>query len=50
MVRYGIIEDGVLRTREVEAFPEHYQETENGVTHVKVRTVTAEEQAADLEN
>ena len=34
MVRYGIIEDGVLRTREVEAFPEHYQETENGIAHV----------------
>lgn len=49
MVRYGIIEDGVLRTREIEAFPEHYQETENGIAHVKVRTVTVEEQAVDLE-
>ena len=39
----------MLRSREIEAYPERYQETENGVTEVKERTVTVAEQAAVLE-
>ena len=50
MVKYGKIEDGVLRSREIEAYPERYQETENGVTEVKERTVTVAEQAAVLDS
>jgi len=49
MVRYGKIEDGVLRSREVEAYPERYQVTEKGVTKVKERIVTVEAQTAELE-
>ena len=49
MVRYGKIEDGVLRSREVEAYPERYQVTEKGVTQVKERIVTIEAQTAELE-
>ena len=49
MVRYGKIEDGVLRSREVEAYPERYQVTEKGVTQVKERIVTVEAQTAELE-
>lgn len=49
MVKYGKIEDGVLRSREVEAYPERYQVTEKGVTQVKERIVTVEAQTAELE-
>ena len=49
MVRYGKIEDGVLRSREVEAYTERYQVTEKGVTQVKERIVTVEAQTAELE-
>ena len=49
MVKYGKIEDGVLRSREVEAYPERYQVTEKGVTQVKERIATVEAQTAELE-
>ena len=49
MVKYGKIEDGVLRSREVEAYPERYQETKNGVTQVKERIISVAEQTAELE-
>jgi len=49
MVRYGKIEDGVLRSREVEAYTERYQVIEKGVTQVKERIVTVEAQIAELE-
>lgn len=49
MVKYGKIENGVLRSRDVEAYPERYQVTEKGVTQVKERTVTVAEQTAQLE-
>jgi len=49
MVRYGKIEDGVLRSREVEAYTERYQVIEKGVTKVKERIVTVEAQTAELE-
>ena len=49
MVKYGKIEDGVLRSREVEAYPERYQETKKGVTQVKERIISVAEQTAELE-
>ena len=49
MVKYGKIEDGVLRSRDVEAYQERYQETDKGVTQVKERIVTVEDQTKELE-
>ena len=52
MVKYGKIEDGVLRSRDVEAYPERYQETKDGVTQVKERIISVAEQnkIQDLKN
>ena len=44
MVRYGKIEDGILRTQDVEERKERFPEEVNGLTVIRERTVTIEEQ------